>query len=268
MPELPEVETILRDLRRKILKKKIVKIIILNNKILAKNSAAGLNGREIKEIERIGKLIIIDCGGKFLLVHLKMTGQLIFTRKDFNPDKHTHAIIEFNDKNKLYFRDVRRFGYMKIADKKAVIREKAKYGPEPLSVGFSSDYLKATFKKKKAPLKSALIDQKLIAGIGNIYADEILFSSCLNPKRAAESLKEVEIKNLIKATNKIIKKAIESRGTSISDFIDTAGAKGGYDKFLRVYGRKAGDKCFRCGREIKKIKIAGRTTKYCSNCQK
>lgn len=269
MPELPEVETIKNDLKKRILKKKIVKVIILNNKILDKSSAKNIIGKEVKKIERIGKLIIITVGKKYLLIHLKMTGQLIFSKaNNFKPDKHTHVIIEFQNKSRLYFRDVRRFGYLKVVNEKELLKEKAKYGAEPLTAEFNLSYLKTILKKRKAPIKSVLMNQKLIAGIGNIYADEILFHSQIKPTRIAGSLKEDEIKNLVKSANEVIRKAIKFRGTSISDFIDTSGTKGKYEKFLRVYGRKAGDKCFRCGEVIKKIKIAGRTTKYCMNCQK
>lgn len=269
MPELPEVETIKKDLRKRILKKKIVKVIILNKKTLDKNSVKNLIGEKVKKIDRIGKLIIITVGKKYLLIHLKMTGQLIFSKKNnFKPDKHTHVIIEFQNKSRLYFRDVRRFGYLKVVDEKALVKEKVKYGIEPLTADFNLSYLKTILKKRKAPIKSILMNQKLIAGIGNIYADEILFKAHIKPARIASSLKEDEIKSLVKSASEIIKKAIKFRGTSISDFIDTEGAKGKYEKFLRVYGRKAGDRCFHCTGIIKKIKISGRTTKYCSHCQK
>lgn len=287
MPELPEVETIRQDLQKKIVNKKITQIVINKEKIVHNNSkefVSRLKNQSIKNIERIGKLIIF----KFhktsfsLLIHLKMTGQLIYkqnqeiTAGGHNypalskklPNKHTHVIFKFADKSKLFFNDLRQFGYLKITDAEETKSTISKYGIEPLTKNFTLANFSQIIKNKKTKIKNFLLDQKNIAGIGNIYADEICFDAGVLPDRTLNSLKKSEIIKLFSGCQKIIKKAIKHRGTTFSDYRDTNGKKGNFLQFLQVYGRGQ-QLCLKCNKNtIIKKKIAGRGTHYCANCQK
>lgn len=295
MPELPEVETIRRDLESSLLGCKLVSSEIIFEKT-ARNGAAffenALVGKKLKSVSRRGKLLILQFAPDiFLLVHLKMTGQLIYikgnkkiagghslSKKSENnflssiggtlPNKHTRAIFSFAGGGKLFFNDLRKFGYLKIVDKKelALILE-TNYGPEPLEAALNFSYLSKILKGKKTKIKALLLDQKLVSGLGNIYVDEALFAAGILPQRQAETLNEEEIKKLLKAINSIIKKAILHRGTTFSDYRDSEGKKGNFSKFLQVYGRGK-ELCKKCGKPLHKTKIAGRGSHYCLNCQK
>jgi formamidopyrimidine-DNA glycosylase len=298
MPELPEVETIRRDLAESIVGSEIVAVKILFLKT-AKNDAAffvkALINHKIEDIGRTGKLLSLKIKQKkgetenlYLLVHLKMTGQLILTSKSKKivgghslnehsfessvggelPNRHTRAIIEFKNGDKLFFNDLRKFGYLKIVDelefKKIIV---AGYGPEPLSPNLSVKYLTAKLKNKKKNIKAFLLDQKMIAGLGNIYVDESLFLAKIKPMRLAGSLKLIEIKSLYLAINKIIKKAIANRGTTFNNYVDSSGRKGNFSRLLSVYGRGKLP-CLKCKKALVKTKLAGRGTHYCDYCQK
>jgi formamidopyrimidine-DNA glycosylase len=283
MPELPEVETIRKDLEKRILNKKILKIKIFDKKI-ANNNIKKIVNSFFVSINRIGKLLYFGLSNnKFLLVHLKMTGQLILKPKnkalvsggheqkgmetDKLPNKHTRVIMYIDKVGELFFNDLRRFGYVKVVDKKELGIIKNKFGIEPLKKEFNFDNLKKIFKDRKSNVKSLLLNQSLISGIGNIYADEILFRSKISPLRKGGDLSLKEIREIYKASEYIIKKAIIKRGTTFSDYKDAKGEKGNFSKFLKVFGKK-GEKCSRCGSEIKKIKLNGRGTHYCEKCQK
>ena len=286
MPELPEVETIRNDLRKVVLKKKITEIEIRENKTV-KNKPTDfsgiLKGNFFSGINRIGKLLIFEIAGgkKFLLIHLKMTGQLIFFGKNKTvagghedasagnelPNKHTRLIIYFASGEKLFFNDLRKFGYVKIVDANELQKIKEKYGIEPLTKNFTFKAFSEALEGRKTSVKAVLLNQGIIAGIGNIYADEALFEAKIRPERKASSLSGVEIKALFQSINKIIKIAIKNRGTTFSNYVDASGKKGGFSRLLKVYGRE-GEQCRRCGGIIKKIKVAGRGTRYCDKCQK
>jgi formamidopyrimidine-DNA glycosylase len=297
MPELPEVETIRRDLVESIIGSEIVAVKILYLKT-AKNKAAffvkALEGHKIEEINRIGKLLILKIKQKngeneslHLLVHLKMTGQLILVSKGKKtvgghslsedsfessvggelPNRHTRIIIEFKNGDRLFFNDLRKFGYLKIVDELELEKIIAKgYGPEPLSLKLSVKYLTEKLRNKKKNIKAFLLDQKMIAGLGNIYVDESLFLAKIRPMRLAGSLNESEIKLLYQSINKIIKKAIENRGTTFNNYVDSSGRKGNFSRLLNVYGRGKLP-CPTCKKEIIKTKLAGRGTHYCGYCQ-
>lgn len=290
MPELPEVETIRSDLNLEILNKKIQKIEILDEKVIGKDSKHKyykLKGLRIVEIDRQGKLLaFLLSSGKYLLVHLKMTGQLVlksnkdiiagghpFSVKDKSsaiggtlPNKHSRLVIHFNNNKSLFFNDIRRFGYVKLVDKEEWLKMKSLYGPEPLKKEFSLSKLQAIFAKRKAPIKAVLLNQKLISGLGNIYVDEALFLAKINPRREAKTLKKQEIERLFKAIVKVIKEAIKYRGTTFSNYVDSTGKAGGFSSKLRVYG-KEGEKCPKCGHIIQKIKVSARGTHVCEYCQ-
>jgi formamidopyrimidine-DNA glycosylase len=290
MPELPEVETVRRDLEV------LVGQTLKNLEIIAPKSAshpaaffkAALLGRRVKEISRRGKLLAVSfVGGEQLLIHLKMTGQLIYEAPGQKiagghserpgsyeeavsgplPNRHTRAILEFS-RGRLFFNDLRRFGYLKLANKEELALIIAKnYGPEPLEKEFSVEYLSKSLKNRKKNIKAALLDQKIIAGLGNIYVDESLFAAGIRPSRLASSLKPREIGALHQAIRKIIKQAILFRGTTFSNYVDSRGQRGNFSRRLKVYGRSQ-EPCLVCGRPLVKVKLAGRGTHYCPNCQK
>lgn len=285
MPELPEVETIKNDLNKKILKKKIREVVILKKGTVrgdARKFKNILRGNYFEDIGRIGKLLIfkIAPGDNFLLVHLKMTGQLIFRKKgkviagghsqpegdDFLPGKHTRVILKFSDDACLLFNDLRRFGYMQIVGEKELEDVLKNYGIEPLTKKFSLENFTEALDRRKISVKAVLLNQKIIAGIGNIYADEILFAAGIKPDRKVDSLSKKEILTIHNSAQKIIKQAIKYRGTTFNDYVDSDGNSGNFVKHLKVYGR-AGKKCVRCGGIIKKIKLVGRGTHYCPDCQ-
>ena len=287
MPELPEVETIRQDLKQKILNKTISQIIVKKNKII-RNPIAFFQKNLLKNqfinIDRRGKLLIflLKKPEIYLLIHLKMTGQLIYKIKntiiagghpvphqtESLPNKHTHVIISFNDKSKLFFNDLRQFGYLQLATKQQLKTILNKYGIEPLTKNFTFSSFKQIFTNKKTNLKNILLNQQIIAGIGNIYADEICFDAKIDPRTLAKNLPDSQIKNLFLSTQKIIKLAIKHRGTTTNNYRDGAGKKGNFSQFLKVYGR-TNQKCLGCHKtKIKKIKLAGRGTHYCQFCQK
>lgn len=294
MPELPEVETIKNDLEQKVLKKKIKRVDLRLKKTVkssAKDFVLVLEKNSFENIKRRGKLLIfgIETGhcpvstpNKYLIIHLRMTGQLVYQKgkkitagghSDNSsiidlPNKHTHLIFYFSDKSKLFFSDLRRFGIVKIVDEKELKKMTDNFGVEPLEKNFSLKIFKDLIKNKKGNIKAFLLNQKYVAGIGNIYADETLFEAGVLPDRKIDSLKAAEIKKLHQAIRKILKKAVKYRGTSFNDYVDADGKKGGFLKLLKVYGREK-EKCRRCKKGvIQKTKLAGRGTRYCNKCQK
>jgi len=291
MPELPEVETIRRDLAARLLGQSFASINLLSPKTAPHPAvflADNLRGRKITKLERRGKLLIFSlspvkkkltgrqsAGGKpdYLLIHLKMTGQLIYLDRETKiagelPNKHTRAIFKFKNGGRLFFNDLRKFGYLKLVTADELARLlKNNYGPEPLTPDFSLLFLRSALKNKKVKIKVLLLNQKIIAGLGNIYADEVLYAARINPERPAGSLKDAEIKKLWQVINVIIKKAIKYRGTTFRNYVDSRGQKGNFSDLLQVYGR-TGQKCRRCRGLIVKKKVAGRGTHYCSCCQK
>lgn len=285
MPELPEVETIRRDLENQLLNKKITDIDIMHKKTV-RNSPAfftrNLKGRHIRAVQRVGKLVIFEISNNsYLLVHLKMTGQLIYKKGstvvagghsdediDFNlPNRHTRVHITFKDGSSLFFNDMRIFGYMKIVNEKDKEIERGKFGIEPLTDNFVFNGFERIFKNRKTNLKAILLNQKLIAGLGNIYVDEVCFDCGVRPNRLVNTLSVTEIKSLFKSIEKILRKAIENRGTTFNNYVDASGNKGNFVKYLRVYGR-GGEDCTRCKNVLTKIKLAGRGTVFCEMCQK
>lgn len=287
MPELPEVETIRQDLRKKVLNTKMVQVVVLQGKAVrgsAQPLPKALVGKKIEDVERVGKLLMFrfDQGKHFLLVHLKMTGQLIYakgkkivagghslttTTQWSLPDKHTQISIHFADGGTLYFNDMRRFGYARIlsaVDKEAIV---ATYGIEPLTTQFTLENFSKVLTHRATVLKALLLRQDVIAGIGNIYADEICHKAHVLPWRKTNSVSTSEIKALYAATKKIIALAIKERGTTFNNYVDSEGKAGNFVRFLKVYERD-GEKCLTCKKGlILKKTVAGRGTHYCVKCQ-
>jgi formamidopyrimidine-DNA glycosylase len=287
MPELPEVETIKNDLEKKILD---IRILDIEVKLLrtVKNKLSQLKreliGNKFIKIERIGKLMVfhLEKGEHKLLIHLKMTGQLVYCKgkrviagghDDHKgivclPHKWTRVVFTFADKSQLFFNDMRTFGYMKLVSPKELDKNKSNFGIEPLSNRFTANALTGIVEGRIAPIKAVLMNQVLIAGIGNIYADEALFEAGIMPDRKAGTLKPKEVSSLHKAIKAVLRKAIRFRGTTFNNYVDADGNRGDFVRLLKVYGR-AGEKCKRCKTGvIEKTKVAQRGTHVCNKCQR
>lgn len=270
MPELPEVETIKLELEEKIKGKKIKDVEIGLPKIInisAKKFKEIIKGLEIKNVLRRAKLLIIKFSSNWnLVIHLKMTGQLVYNGQK---EKYTHLIFYFADGDRLLFNDLRQFGYLKLLQDEELkdLLSDDKIGPEPLEKYFTLEVFKNLLpKKQRQKIKPLLMDQGFIAGIGNIYAQEICFYAQVAPKRLVSSLKEKEIRDIYKGIKKILLSAIKYKGSSVDNYRDIYGKKGEYVPLLKVYQRK-GEKCFRCGGKIEEIRLGSRGTSYCLKCQ-
>lgn len=267
MPELPEVETIVCELRNKIIGKKIKEIEIKSKKSFSGNKKRIL-GKRINKIQRRAKIIIFQIDSINLACHLKMTGQLIFCKKGkTGSDRFCRVIIYFSDGSRLLFNDLRKFGWLKIISNQEREKLVGGFGIEPFTKDFTKEnFWQAIFKRKLA-IKSALMDQTKIAGIGNIYANEVLFCASIDPEKSAAKISRAKADKLFDCILKVLKSAIVSGGTSAENYVKTDGSQGQYDRKLLVYGR-AGEKCFKCKSKIRKIKIGGRGTYFCPKCQK
>lgn len=286
MPELPEVETVRMQLRRNIIGNKIKDIEVFHAKsaVSENDFEESLRGKVIEDIDRIGKLMIFSFVGEkdlFMLAHLKMTGQFFYvdsneivggghsmTAADIDlPMKHTRVGIYFDDESALYFNDMRIFGYLKLATKLKMEKAKERFGPEPISSTFDNDWFYEKLRKRKTPIKAALLDQTFIAGLGNIYVDEALWRAGVRPTRRADKVTKKEAAAIAAASGDVMNESIAVGGTTFKDFRDTGGAKGNFIAYLKVFGRQGGG-CERCGGTIEKIRVAGRGTHYCAGCQK
>ena len=271
MPELPEVETIKRQLNRKIRGKKIKKVEVRLKKFVKyplEKFKKLVIGAKIKKVTRRAKLIIIELSNDYyLVIHLKLTGQLIFNGEI---NKHTHLIYYFTDKSYLIHNDLRQFGFVKVFYKEelASFFEKEKFGLEPLTKEFTLKLFKELLsKRKKGKIKLLLMDQKFIAGIGNIYSDEILFYAGVLPVRIVETLKSAEIEKIYQGIKKILDLAVKKKGSSNRDYFDANGKKGSFAPLQKVYQR-TGQPCFKCKFIVKRIKLGGRSAHFCPKCQK
>jgi len=272
MPELPEVETMVRTLSSRIGGKEIKSFRLLSSSLIKHGFSVNLEaiiGKRIGKVFRRGKIVVIDFQERgHLLFHPKMTGKFIFCLPSQPVGKHTHFCLVFKgNSEELRFDDVRKFGYMCYEEslKWSESRLIAGLGPEPLDL--DSFHFKTLFASRRARLKSLLLDQKFLAGLGNIYADEILFEAGLLPFRSAETLSQREVSRLWEAMSKILHEAIEHRGTSIRNYVDAEGIKGEYQSFHKVYGR-TNLPCQICGSSIRRTIAGGRSTHFCPKCQK
>ncbi len=273
MPELPEVETIKEELSSSdIIESSITSINVSWEKSIAthtnKKFIQLLVGNSIKKIKRRGKYLLLILEKHYLLVHLRMTGKLSIIASDKNPLTHERVRIDFKCGQSLIFQDTRKFGRLYLVPDLQLIENKL--GPEPLSKDFSTTVLQTLLKKKKQNIKAFLLDQKNIAGLGNIYVDEALFLAGISPYRNTETLTKSEISKLYKSIKKVLVTGIKNRGTSLGDSIanyqNLSGQRGENQFHLYVY--KRGSKpCLKCKNIITKVKIAGRGTHFCPNCQ-
>lgn len=274
MPELPEVETVRRTLQPKLTGLKFTDVQILLPKVIRipnhEEFKENITGKKIIKLGRRGKYLLINLsGGYTLLVHLRMTGRLVYCASEEPLPKHTHVILHLSDGCQLRFADMRQFGRMWLVpttsmDTLAGFKD---LGIEPLDEFFTRDFLKKELRRRHARIKSLLLDQTFIAGLGNIYTDEVLHRAKLNPERLATTLTPREIAHLYNAIRDVLQEGIENRGTTVRDFIDGDGRAGNYQTLLQVYSRE-GKPCPHCGEKIIKKKVGGRSSYYCPNCQK
>lgn len=283
MPELPEVETVRRGLGDFILNKKIVRVTVKceNSFVGGAEMAQVVEGVEVMDLRRRGKALLIDLdNGCTLMIHLRMTGQLIWRgeqnfaaghpSKNFTdelPNAQTRVIFEFPE-GKLFFNDQRKFGFVKVIPTNEVEKDKfiAELAKEPWEMGVGELYKKCQ-RHGKSPIKAVLLNQKIIAGLGNIYADESLFYASVHPASLAGSLTEEQVAKILEGACKVMQAAIDSGGSTMATYIRPDGTTGDYlEKFAQVF-RREGKECLRCGTIVEKTRCAGRGTHFCPNCQ-
>jgi len=286
LPELPEVETV-----KKGLEKKLKNFIISEIEIIRPSTIAfpankdefkkGLNNSLIDKWSRRGKYLIANLiknsnnntlkSNGYLIIHLRMTGHFNWLKRNNSPCKHTRVRFFDSQENELRFIDLRSFGQIwwikEGLDPKKIIKGLGSLGPEPFSKDFNYEYLKKEFSKRTKSIKAVLLDQRIIAGIGNIYADESLFEAGISPFREAKTIKKRELIKLRISIMDVLEKSIGSGGTTFSDFRNIEGLNGNYSMQANVY-KRTGEKCKRCSNLIQRKKITGRSTHWCSNCQK
>jgi formamidopyrimidine-DNA glycosylase len=269
MPELPEVETIVRDLREDISGRRISNVRFLTRSVWRKHvpSTQSLVGATIERLDRMGKNILIFLSnGRVLIVHLKMTGRLTFEKPSAPKKKHTHFILSLNG-GELRFNDIRRFGYLDLvySQKLGKVPYLARLGPDALKIGRQE--FTELIRTRKRIIKALLLDQDLIAGMGNIYTDEALFRAGIHPKRVSSSLSVARAGKLHEAMIETLNLALSARGSTIDNYVGGRGTPGSFQDQHLVYGRE-GKPCPKCGRTIKRILVGGRSTHFCSHCQK
>ncbi len=298
MPELPEVENLRRGLERNIVGQKVLKVVVKKPKLVsgkgnirkaseltARGFEKGVKGETFAKVDRRAKNLIFQFqSGKVILVHLKMSGQFVYKPKTGKkiigghpielsetvlPNKHSHIIFEL-EKGTLYYNDTRMFGYLLYYPSIEAFEKENHFdllGLEPTDKNFTLKYLEKGLKNKKGKIKSVLMGQSVVVGLGNIYADESLFEAKIHPERSASSLKKQEIMKLYKAIKRILGRAIEVGGSSVATYRLLDDTQGNYAREHKVYG-KAGKNCPRCGKVLKKITVQSRTTIFCPYCQK
>ena len=274
MPELPEVETIVADLRPHLVGRRIVSCDLRFPSIVRHPEPEAfidaVAGMSIISARRRGKYILLDFGNDLMLVvHLGMTGQLRLVNPDTPIAKHTHAIFMLDDGRHLRYRDPRRFGRLLLGTEQSLVLSKKlpRLGPEPIDPEFAPEELYRRLRKRRSALKAFLLDQAALAGIGNIYADESLHRARLRPDRLAGSLSRKSATRLHESLRLSLLMAIENRGSSVDTYRDAWGEIGGQQEKLLVYGR-AGEPCFTCGRPLSLVRIAGRSSVFCRHCQR
>jgi formamidopyrimidine-DNA glycosylase len=272
MPELPEVETVKRSLEKQVLNRVIEKVYISDKRLrepYPKGLQNILKGREITKIERRSKYLLIDVGAEYLVVHLGMSGKILYQNKNYKLQKHDHFILYFEDASLMVFNDARRFGVVDLVKKNKLNQHKLfkHLGIEPLTKDFDGKYLKEKLQNKNIAIKQAIMDAKNLVGVGNIYASESLFRTNINPKTSAKDISLKKLDDLSKNIQIVLKEAIKSGGSTLRDYVRSDGDIGYFQHSFKVYGRE-NQPCFYCSTSIKRIVQKGRSTFYCPNCQK
>lgn len=287
MPELPEVEVVRTGLER-LLPGRIIKQVLFDTPKSFPNASNQVDryiiGARVQQVARRAKVLLIELSsGYSLVVHLKMTGQLVFRgEQHFGaghptdsligdlPDKSTRVEIIFKDGSRLFFNDQRKFGWMKLVATDLVEQLPffQKLGPEPLDAAFSFEvFYERLLRRKNTTIKAALLDQSVLAGVGNIYADESLWAAKIHPLTRVKDVPVTALRRLHKELIAVLLLSIEKGGSTDKNYVNAEGKKGSYISFARVF-RREGETCYRCGQEIMKIRVAGRGTHVCENCQK
>ncbi len=271
MPELPEVETIRRDLLPLLRGRVFTGVRVspdaprLVQVPSATDFARLLVGRRIEDISRRGKYLAFHLSdGLHLVVHLRMTGALLHRPAGWPPDRYVRAVLTLDDGSELRFSDLRKFGAMWLVEDPSLVLNRL--GPEPLDGAVTPSVLREATARRRAPIKSVLLDQGTLAGLGNIYADEALFAAGLHPQRPASTLSGAEVKRLHGAIRRVLTAALRDRGASFSDYVDASGREGRHQFRVQVF-RRTGQPCYACGGEIERVKVAGRSTHFCATCQ-
>lgn len=273
MPELPEVETVKETLKKLVINKKIDKVIIRHNNIIAYPSvedfSESIKGQTINDVKRRGKWLLFTLDDYTLVSHLRMEGKYFLKDHSTDLSKHEHVIFKFTDGSELRYHDTRKFGKMHLLKTDALENSEPllELGLEPFDSKLNVAYLKEKLNKKRLPIKTCLLDQTIIVGIGNIYVDEILFLSKINPLTKPNELIDDDLNNIIINTKKVLKRAIEAGGTTIRSYTSSEGVSGKFQHELMIHNRKD-EKCKVCGEKIQKIVVGGRGTYYCPNCQR
>lgn len=268
MPELPEVELVRRDLETVLVGKQLIAINSLYPTTVHNFTSQPLENLHFGKIEgvrRRGKYLIFDLDSKLQLVsHLRMTGKYVLAEPAAEPTKHTRAVLTLRDGKQLFFIDARTFGHIDIYLNNQPIPALQKLGPEPFDPALTGEVLHDMLQRRKTPIKNALLDQALIAGVGNIYASEALYRAKINPSIPASAVPKKRLNNLIDALRDILRQATELGGTTIKDYRRVDEKRGEFQQYLSVYGQSAAP----CGHKVKQIRQAGRSTYFCEKCQK
>lgn len=287
MPELPEVETVRLQLQRGIKGKTIKQIEVYHQKSIEANRTfkKKLIGQKVAGVDRIGKLMIVrfvDEADLFLLIHLKMTGQLFVVKgKSLSggghlvnendvkelPGRHTRVAFTFSDDTKLFFNDMRLFGYLRLVNRVGLEQTKTRFGPEPIVDSFDQECFYKSLNRRRTSIKAALLDQTFVAGLGNIYVDEALWRTRIKPERLTNKISRKEAGALVANARAVLLESIAIGGTTFQHFVDAEGKKGNFTDYLKVFGKQS-QPCPRCGQLIKKIRLAARGTHFCPGCQK
>jgi len=273
MPELPEVETVRRSLQQALAQRRILDVTrIAWPRTIAEPSPELfrelLHDRAILDVDRRAKYVIIRLDrDEALVVHLRMTGQLTIADSTAEPDQHTHVALRLDSGQQLFFRDTRKFGRIWLLDRDGLAVLYGKLGPEPLDDALTAEAFRTLLRRRKGRLKPLLLDQALIAGLGNIYVDESLWLAQIHPLQTVGQLSDEQIDRLYAAIREVLSQSIARRGTSLSDYLDAWGTKGDNQNFLQVYDRKA-QPCLRCGTPIERLLVAQRGTHVCPTCQR
>lgn len=274
MPELPEVETYVRELEPELAGRSVTAAVVNWPKIIAEPSVEvfqqGMVGQRFVSFGRRGKFMLLGLeGGDSLIVHLRMTGKLLIQPPDTRPDKHTHLVLMLDDDRQLHYNDARKFGRLWLVhDTEPVLQ---KLGPEPFGGDFTDDWLAARLSGRRASIKALLLDQAVVAGVGNIYADEALFGASIHPARMGGTLETEEVERLVESVQDVLGRGIERRGSSLGDsgaqnYVRPGGESGGFQEEHKVF-RRTGKPCPVCGTSVERIVLAQRSTHFCPNCQ-
>ncbi len=268
MPELPEVQTVITGLQKTVLKKTFARAEIFAPRVARyqiKSIESGIKGKTIRQITRRGKNILFGLTGNHtLLAHLGMTGHMFYYHETSPKDKHDAAVFRFKEGGELHFHDTRKFGKLILSNGKSGSLPTEKLGPEPLEITLP-EFIKL-FRSRKRMVKPALLDQTILAGLGNIYTDEALFEAKIHPQKTTDRLSTEKLKALHSAIRKILQRAIKTGGSSVANYVDVEGKPGHFQIYHKVYG-KTGNSCPRCGTKIKRIVVGQRSSHYCPRCQ-